>query len=248
MDNNNEYFAHDTHSYMYCADSTFSDYIFALIRDLIADDLKQFSNVFELGAGMGRFSFALVSNFPHIWLIEPSPAYAETITKLFINEYKGKIGGKVTIVNSTMEEFLQNHEVPEKSIVFCFHLLHHLTCEQRKELFTCIARINAPAIFVEPNPFNPLIILQLLVYRDMRMRDEFQYITLTKKKLSREFNSCGLSIVTHDRLCFLPPPVARFALKMPALKKPMQFFDKLRRVIPVMGSYQLFYCKRSSKS
>jgi len=247
MDNNNAYFAHDTHSYMYCADGTFSDYIFALIRDIISEDLKQFENVFELGAGMGRFSFALVSNFPHIWLIEPSPAYAETITKLFVNEHDPKIGGKVTIINSTMEEFLKSHEIPSKSIVFCFHLLHHLTREQRKELFICISKINAPAVFVEPNPLNPLIILQLLIYRDMRMRDEFQYITLTRKKLSRELNACGLSVVSHDRLCFLPPPLARLALKMPALGKSIRFFDKLRHILPVLGSYQLFYCKRSNK-
>ena len=246
MENNNEYFSHNTHGYMYCSDGNFSEHIFSLIKKILPDDVKNYANAFELGAGMGRFSFALVNHFPKVWLVEPSEPYAVTIEKLFQGSGKGsndKAGGTVTVVHSTMEEFLKEHEVPEKSIVFCFHLLHHLSYGQRSDLFTCLAKTGAPAVFIEPNPWNPLIILQLIFYKDMRMRDEFQYLTFTKKKLAREFNRSGLELVTHDRLCFLPPPLTMAALKLASLKKPLLFFEKFRRLFPMLGSYQLFYCR-----
>jgi hypothetical protein len=231
---------------MYCRDGTFSEYIFSLIDRIVSDDFKKYNNAFELGAGMGRFSFLLVNNFPRIWLIEPSKAYALTIKKLFSNDCSANNvnhRGTVTIVNSTMEEFLKKNDIPERSIFFCFHLLHHLSYGQRKELYSCLAKTDAPTVFVEPNPWNPLIILQLMLYKDMRLKDEFQYLTFTKKKLSREFNMFGLTVETYDRLCFLPPPITKAILKLSFLKKPLLFFEKFRHVFPLLGSYQMFYCK-----
>jgi hypothetical protein len=245
--NNDEYFAQKTHGYMFCNDGVFSEHIFYLIRRIIPDDLHTYTHAFELGAGMGRFSFALVKNFTRVWLIEPSAPYAETMGQLFLRETNDDAGGPVTVINSTFEDFFANTTIPENSIFFCFHLLHHLLPQQRRVLFNCIARTAAPAVFVEPNPWNPLILIQLMLYRDMRLKDEMQYITFSKRKLAREFASCGLKIVNHDRLCFLPPPLTMAALRLPQLLKPLLFFERLRRMVPVLGSYQLFYCKRAGR-
>ena len=144
---------------------------------------------------MGRFSFALVNNFPRVSLIEPSASYTAVLGELFNQE-------QVTIVTSTLEEFFEKNSIPDKSIFFNFHLLHHLTFEQRRDYFTCLRKVNAPALFIEPNPFNPLIILQLLLYPDMRMKDEWQYLTLTRKRLAREFTACGLELAAHKTALF----------------------------------------------
>jgi hypothetical protein len=221
---------------MYCRDGIFSDFIFSLITNTIFDDFKKYTQAFEIGAGMGRFSFALVNNFPKVHLIEPSESYSEVLKTLFNQEH-------VTIVNMTMEDFFKHNTIPENSIFFCFHLLHHLTSEQRKECFTFLRASGAPALFVEPNPWNPLIILQLLLYKDMRMKDEFQYLTFTKKKLSKEFNACGLSVAAYDRVCFLPPPITKIALKKSFLKKPLLYMDSCKHVLPFLSSYHVFYCK-----
>jgi hypothetical protein len=241
---NNEYFAQKTHGYMFCNDGVFSEHIFSLIRQIIPDDLRMYTQAFEIGAGMGRFSFALVKNFPRVWLIEPSEPYAATMGQLFVHEGNDAAGGPVTVINSTFEDFFANTTIPENSIFFCFHLLHHLRPQQRQVLFNCIARTAAPAVFVEPNPWNPLILIQLMLYKDMRLKDEMQYITFSKRKLSREFAGCGLRLVNHDRLCFLPPPVTMAALRLPLLLTPLLFCERFRHIFPLLGSYQLFYCKR----
>lgn len=242
---NNQYFAQKTHGYMFCNDGLFSEHIFSLISRIIPDDLQRYTHAFEFGAGMGRFSFALVKRFPRVWLIEPSQPYAATMGQLFLRGSTGETGGPtVTVVNSTFEDFLATTTVPENSIIFCFHLLHHLQPQQRQVLFSCIAKTAAPAVFVEPNPWNPLILIQLTLYKDMRMKDEMQYITFSKRKISREFASCGLRLVHHDRICFFPPPLTMAALRLPWLLKPLLFFENFRRVFPLLGSYQLFYCKQ----
>ena len=152
---NNSYFAQDTHKYMYCTDGIYSEFIFSLLAKTVSVDFKKYQHAFEMGAGMGRFSFALVNNFPRVSLIEPSASYTAVLRNLFHQE-------QVTIVTSTLEDFFKKNKIPAQSIFFNFHLLHHLTFEQRREYFTCLRSVNAPVLFIEPNPWNPLIILQLL--------------------------------------------------------------------------------------
>jgi hypothetical protein len=236
---NNDYFAHDTHKYMYCTDGIYSEFIFSLIKKTIPVDFKKYQHAFEMGAGMGRFSFALVNNFPHVSLIEPSASYTAVLGDLFKQE-------QVTIVTSTLEDFFEKNSIPEQSIFFNFHLLHHLTFEQRRDYFTSLHKAKAPALFIEPNPFNPLIILQLMLYPDMRMKDEWQYLTLTRNRLTREFNACGLELAAYKRICFLPPPVTKLALKQPSFRKPLLALDAACAALPFFSSYHLFYCKSAS--
>ncbi|MCX5904906.1 MAG: hypothetical protein NTV89_15875 [Proteobacteria bacterium] len=231
---NNSYFAHDTHKYMYCTDGVFSDFIFSLITETIPVDLKNYQHAFEMGAGMGRFSFALVSHFPKVSLIEPSASYTAVLKKLFDQE-------QVAIVTSTLEDFFEKNTIPAQSIFFNFHLLHHLTFEQRREYFTCLRKANAPALFIEPNPWNPLIVLQLMLHPDMRMQDEWQYLWLTKKRLAMEFNACGLELAEYGKLCFLPPPITKLVLKQPLFRKPLLFVDKTKHLLPFLSSYHMFY-------
>jgi hypothetical protein len=236
---NNSYFAHDTHKYMYCTDGVFSDFIFSLITETLPADLKNYQHAFEMGAGMGRFSFALVSHFPKVSLIEPSASYTAVLKKLFDQE-------QVAIVTSTLEDFFEKNTIPAQSIFFNFHLLHHLTFEQRREYFTCLRKASAPALFIEPNPWNPLIILQLLLYPDMRMKDEWQYLSLTRKRLTRELNACGLELAAYKKICILPPPLTKLALKQSFLKKPLMALDTINALLPFLSSYHLFYCKSAS--
>jgi hypothetical protein len=236
---NNSYFAQDTHKYMYCTDGVYSDFIFSLVQKIVPEDLKKYQHAFEMGAGMGRFSFALVNNFPRVSLIEPSASYTDVLKKLFDPE-------RVSIVTSTLEDFFATHTIPDNSIFFNFHLLHHLNRHQRRDYFTCLSKVHAPAVFIEPNPANPLIILQLMLYPDMRMKDEWQYLILNRRRLSREFNACGLELVAYKKLCFLPPPITRLALKQSPLKKPLVSLDAVSSALPFLSSYHLFYCTSAS--
>jgi hypothetical protein len=233
--NSDDYFAEDTHKYMYCSDGVFSEFIYSIITKTINVDFKQYTHALEMGAGMGRFSFALPENFQHVYLIEPSESYVSVIKKLFQQE-------NVTVIHMTMEKFFRETAIPPQSVFFNFHLLHHLTFEQRKEYFTYLHKAHASAVFMEPNPWNPLIILQLLLYPDMRMKDEWQYLKLTKKTLSQELNACGLTVSAYGKLCFLPPPITKIALKSPLIKKPLFALEGLKHVLPFLSSYHVLYC------
>jgi len=236
--NSDDYFAEDTHKYMYCSDGVFSEFIYSLIMKTINVDFKQYTHALEMGAGMGRFSFALPEHFKQVYLIEPSASYVSVIKKLFNKE-------NVTVINMSLEEFFRETAIPPQSVFFNFHLLHHLTFEQRKEYFTYLHKAHASAVFMEPNPWNPLIILQLLLYPDMRMKDEWQYLKLTKRRLSQELNDCGLTLTKYGRLCFLPPPITKLAIKNPFIRKLLFYLDSCKHVLPFFSSYHVFYCKNS---
>jgi len=235
---NKDYFSQDTHKYMYCSDGIFSEFIYSLITKTFADDFKKYSQVYEIGAGMGRFSFALLNHFHKVCLIEPSESYVAVLNQLFDKE-------QVTIMNTSMEEFFKNTSIPPKSLFFNFHLLHHLTLEQRKEFFNYLRIAQAAAVFLEPNPWNPLIILQLMLYPDMRMENEWQYLKLTKRRLSQELNDCGLTLTQYDRLCLLPPPITKLAIKNSSIRKLLFYLDNCKHVLPFFSAYHVFYCKNS---
>jgi hypothetical protein len=237
--NEADYFAEDTHKYMFCCDGIFSEFIYSLITKTIRDDFKQYTHAFEVGAGMGRFSFALLEHFKNVYLIEPSESYVSVIKKLFNKD-------NVTVLHKTMEEFFKETAIPAGSVFFNFHLLHHLTFAQRKEFFNYLHTAQAPAVFLEPNPWNPLIILQLLLYPDMTMKDEWQYVKLTKKRLSRELNDCGMTVTAYGRLCFLPPPIAKIAIKNPFIRKLLYYLDICNYAVPFLSSYHVFYCNSRS--
>ena len=238
MKNIDGYYDQDTHDYMRCSDGAFADFIFASMAQVMGDDYKKFRNAIELGAGMGRFSFTLVSRFSGVWLIEPSRAFAQTLRELFPQEH-------VRVVDTTAEAFFASTPAPPDSIFFCFHLLHHLSRQQRQELFSFIHSTGAPAIFVEPNPWNPLLLVQIFTNKDMIVKEEIEYLKLTRRGLSRELADCGMQVMAHAPLCLLPPFAAMKALRMPGGKEKLIRIERARRLLPFMGSYHFFYCGSS---
>lgn len=235
MDNIDAYYTRNTHDYMRCTDSAFADFIVASMAQVMGDEYRQCSTAIELGAGMGRFSFTLVKHFSRVWLIEPARAFAQTLRELFPQEH-------VSIVDTTAEVFFASTPVPPASIFFCFHLLHHLSRQQRRDLFSFIGSTGSSAVFVDPNPWNPLLLIQPFFDTDMCFKEEMQYLRLTRAGLTRELASCGLQVKAHAPLCLLPPAVVKRVLRFPAGAEKLLRFEGCRRVLPFMGSYHFFYC------
>jgi len=232
------YSSQDTHDYMRCRDGAFADFIFASMAQVMGNDYKKCNNAIELGAGMGRFSFTLVSHFREVWLIEPARAFAQSLLELFPQKH-------VHVVATTAEKFFASGGAPPDSIFFCFHLLHHLSLQQRKELFSFIGSVKGSAVFVDPNPWNPLLLIQPFFDKDMCFKEEMQYLSLTKGRLSRELAACGMQVKAHAPLCLLPPFVAMKALRSAGGAERLLRLERARRVLPFMGSYHFFYCRSS---
>ena len=238
MKNIDGYYGQDTHDYMRCSDGAFADFIFASMGQVMGDDYKKCHNAIELGAGMGRFSFTLVSHFSAVWLIEPARAFAQTLRELFPQEH-------VHVVDTTAEKFFASGAAPRDSIFFCFHLLHHLSRQQRQEMFSFISSVKGAAIFVDPNPWNPLLLVQPFFDKDMCFKEEMQYLRLTRGRLSSELSACGLQVKAHAPLCLLPPFVAMKALRLTGGAGKLLRLERARRVLPFLGSYHFFYCRSS---
>jgi hypothetical protein len=210
----------------------FPQYIYSLIPQT---GFSRFLRAIEFGAGMGRFSAPLISQFQNVVLVEPSPAYAEMLIESFGSE-------KVRIHQKTLQEFIDSEAPAQDAIIFCFHLLHHLAKPHRAKLFEYIKNIHARAIFVEPNPFNPLILLQIILSPDMSIKEEYRYLFQTSGYLRRELQRHGLAISARKKVCPFPPFLMDFLLK----RIPLQFlakFEVLARTFFFVGSYQIVVCE-----
>lgn len=228
-----DYFSKGTHGYLNFESDVYGDYVFSLIKKIAPHFFTNPKLAIEIGPGLGRFSCSLVKEFNSVFLIEPSGDFAAALRELFRNN-------NVNIYEQTADEFFNRHDIPDGSVVIGFHILHHLTRQQRNTLYRFIKEKRIQALFAEPNPLNPLIFLQVTFHPDMDWKEEIEYLRLTKKKLLRELNSSGFKDPQFSRLCFLPPPVTQLMLKT-GMKKALPYFEKLNPIFPFMVSYQLVH-------
>jgi hypothetical protein len=224
----------DKHNYMLYQKGAFSEFIFAAIEQLTKKNFANVDAIIELGAGMGRFSHAFIGRFPKVYLVEPSPVYAQVLRELFPQ-------ANVKVIEEGAERFFQEFQTgDDEAVCFCFHVLHHLSQEQRSQIFESIQRLKIDAFFIDPNPFNPLILLQILIHPAMKFEEEKGYLKLTRRKLLNECAACGLSKARHFYFCLLPPTILNRTLS-PKLSAFLLRLESLALRCPVFASYQMLY-------
>ena len=233
--NQRDYFG-QRHGYMYYRGGAFSEFILSVIKRLTGRDFEDLDTVYELGAGMGRFSHAFVNRFRNVYLIEPSHAYADVLREVFPQ-------ANSIVRESSSEQFFEEDRTADgKAACFCFHVLHHLTFDQRRSIFDSIHKLKIEAVFVDPNPLNPLIPFQVLLHPAMKWAEERGYLKLRRRVLLNELAQAGLSCTQHFYLCFLPPGIANFALKL-KLAKLLLKIEAFSNLLPFFAAYQMVYCK-----
>ncbi|MCX8043516.1 MAG: hypothetical protein N3B18_05245 [Desulfobacterota bacterium] len=227
------YFANGKHGYLRFEDDSYGDYVLSLIKKIVPHFFRHAHTAIEIGPGLGRFSCSLVKEFKTVVLIEPSKDFAQSLRDFFKND-------NVTVHELTAEEFFSTYDVSDGSVIIGFHILHHLNKHQRQTLYRFIKEKRVQALFAEPNPYNPLIFLQVTFHPDMDWKEEIEYLRLTKKRLFHELNKSGFRNPFFTRICFLPPPLAHMLLKTP-LKKALPYFEMFNKVLPFLVSYQLVH-------
>jgi phospholipid N-methyltransferase len=228
----NEYYSADRHGYLRYDNDRLADYVVGLCLKNIYEE-KLPSAAIELGAGMGRFSGPLVRRFSRITLVEPCPSFAELLEERFTS------CGNVTISRSSAGEFLRQLPKDRPFTIFVFHLLHHLSEEQRKEIYEFVATTDSVLIVCEPNPFNPLIMLQILLSRDMAWREEREYLRLTPSRYHLEMADTGLE--PHGIRSILPvPPALSDLILRKGMEGAIKQLERLLRRLPFAGSYLTF--------
>lgn len=222
------YYAKNTHEYMQ-RNELLIKFIGSCIEPYLPNDVDE---VIELGPGMGRFSDIFLKKYKKTHLVEPSSDYAAEL-KLLID--KSKLNGIVH--NQTAKDFFTNHDKKEsKDLVACFHVMHHLTLDQRNDVYDYVAEHNSYGFFCEPNPYNPLFPIQILFNSDMSFEEEKQYLKLTKARYVKELNKYNLKIISYGKVCFLPPFVIKRLLHMFSVNTLLSI-DRIFCRIPIIPSY-----------
>jgi hypothetical protein len=226
------YYKSNTHGYMKYENDRLACYLYSLLPTAL---LSGYSCALEFGAGMGRFSAPLIDNYKQVTLIEPAPEFADVLRNRWATDER------VVVLQETAESYLEDRGIGPNQAVFAFHLMHHLDRITRHKIFSAIKASKTKALFVEPNPYNPLILLQVITHPDMRFREEQQYLSLNEKTYKNELAEAGLSILTDKRVLFLPPCLTNNLLQMLPSER-LRLFEKLNRYLPCFSSYQVIVC------
>lgn len=124
----------------------------------------------ELGAGSGRYTELLLSMGYRVIAIEPDTLLASKLTA----RLSGVDG--LTIINASPLDLTL---YPDDVKAICgFHVLHHIRNAELKELYNLFSDLLSSRellsgwLFLEPNPLNPLYLIQICLTKGMRITEE----------------------------------------------------------------------------
>lgn len=158
--------------------------------------LRSGDRIIELGAGTGRYTELLLSLGLDVIAAEPDPTFRQSLAE--------KLDSKCEVTAAVAGDAL-----PEDVVgMVGFHVLHHLDGATLQDLNHALtAAIRSPqfkgAVFLEPNPLNPLYLPQILLTPGMKLREEWR---LWIPRFYRSVNQ-HLGVPCHVGL--IPPSASR---------------------------------------
>jgi hypothetical protein len=117
--------------------------------------------------------------------------------------------------------------------------LHHLDLAQRQRIYAFMKRTKSRGVFVEPNPWNPLLLLQILITPGMRFAEERQYLRLKRSRMAAEIADAGLTMANFKRIVAMPPGITDRLLQS-GLQSAVQWCELLA-TIPCAASYHSYH-------
>ncbi len=160
----------------------------------------------EVGCGMGRYTFELVRRGYRVEGLDLSPVLLERL-----REYGGEELAEVPL------HAMDVLAAPERlgggfDGVVGFFTLHHLhDLEACCHAMAQLVRPGGKVVFLEPNPFNPLYYLQVLVTPRMTWKGDGGLVEMRRKRLAAAFTAAGLTDFQLERFGFFPPQLANRA-------------------------------------
>ncbi|MCX7895722.1 MAG: methyltransferase domain-containing protein [Thermoanaerobaculum sp.] len=158
--------------------------------------------VLDVGCGMGRHAFLLAEQGLEVEGLELSPFLVEKLRQFDGGRYR------LSVYCADL------HQVPEflhgrYDAVVGFFVLHHLADLARSlQSVAQLLRDGGRAVFLEPNPKNPLFYLQVLVTPGMRWVAEKGMLRMRRSVLEEACQSAGLRLAALSRYGFFPPFLA----------------------------------------
>jgi 2-polyprenyl-3-methyl-5-hydroxy-6-metoxy-1,4-benzoquinol methylase len=185
--------------------------------------------ILEVGCGMGRFTIPLAQkNIPMEGLdisevlLEKLHTYAKSSS---IPTYSADL--------LDPPEILKN----QYDAVVGFFILHHLPdMEKAFKAISSLLKPGGKAVFVEPNPYNPLFYLQILFHPKMRWKNERFMLLMRPRPLAQALQKSRLDGFTFHRFGFFPPFLSHLKIQQKLEKIPF-----LKPILP----FQVFYFEKA---
>jgi 2-polyprenyl-3-methyl-5-hydroxy-6-metoxy-1,4-benzoquinol methylase len=172
---------------------------------LAALDPKPGMRILEIGCGMGRFSLLLAERGCEVTAVDLSP-------DLLAEFAKHDPDGSVQTVCCDAAELDRHVEGPFDAAVGFFFLHHLADIEPVLRAAAGVLRPGAKVAFCEPNAYNPLFYLQILVTPGMTWRGDGGIVRMRPGFFTSAFARSGLTRPRLRRYGIFPPLIANTTL------------------------------------
>ena len=160
-------------------------------------DLRE--RILDIGCGMGKYTIPLAETGYDLDGLDLSPKLLTELTR----QTKGR-ADIATICGDVLDP--EPELIGKYDHVVGFFMLHHLIDLQAAAVG--IAKLLKPGgrvTFLEPNPYCPLFYLQITLAPTMSWKAEKGILNLTKRKMTRCFQTAGFDQIKFKRFGVFPP-------------------------------------------
>jgi len=158
--------------------------------------------VLEVGCGMGRYTLILAQRGVRVEGLD--------LSEVLLDRLREFDGGQYNIPLHCADILHPPDKLDEQfDVVVGFFTLHHL--HSLPSCFEAMTRLIKPGgrvVFLEPNPYNILYYIQLLITPGMTWQGDGGIIRMRPSLIFRAMQSAGLGRLVMVRFGFLPPFLA----------------------------------------
>jgi SAM-dependent methyltransferase len=177
----------------------------------VAVGIESHHRLLEVGAGFGRFTFALLEWCESVTVLDLSEQALGTVERE--RKARGIASDRIRSIRADLDAVSLEELGAAYDQVVGFFVLHHL--EDVGASIGRLAQFVAPggAIgFIEPNRWNPLYAAQVSCCPDMTWSEEKGVWRLSSRAVEDHFRQAGLEAQPVERFGFFPPQlINRFA-------------------------------------